>query len=321
MALMREDLKDSIGFYNFVQYIFFKQWNALKGYANKNGIQIIGDAPIFVAYDSADVWANPHLFNLDQDGYPLEVAGVPPDYFSKSGQLWGNPTYNWDEHMNTNYSWWIARIKKQLETCDMIRIDHFRGFESYYSIPFGSIDAKKGKWIKGLGADFFNCLIKELGTLPIIAEDLGIITEEVTRLVQSFDLPGMKVLQFAFDNSKNNPYLPHNYDKNCVVYTGTHDNDTTVGWYNTANESEKDLFRRYISTDGISPSWDLIRLAIASTATYAVYPLQDVLCLDSNSRMNTPGVESGNWKWRYTENMLLDSHSQNLKYLTELFKR
>ena len=242
-------LSDKIEFYSFLQFMFYRQWGALKDYANRNGIGIIGDIPIFTAWDSADVWENPNLFDLDKNGFPAESAGVPPDYFSPKGQLWGTPLYNWSQHKKTGYSWWISRIKNCLKLADTIRIDHFRGFESFYCIPKGMEDATVGKWRKGPGTDFFAALKKELKSLPFIAEDLGIITPEVTSLRLSAGLPGMKILQFAFDDSTNNSYLPHNYEKNCVVYTGTHDNDTTRGWYESAPEYSRDYMRRYMITD------------------------------------------------------------------------
>ena len=318
---MKTKLSKPIDYYKFLQFKFFEQWNNVKKYANKKEIEIIGDIPIFVAYDSADVWANQKLFDLDEKGFPTQVAGVPPDYFSQTGQLWGNPLYNWDEHKNEGYDWWIKRIKSLLSTADIIRIDHFRGFESFYAIPFGNEDATVGKWLKGPGKKLFDAIKKEIGTLPIIAEDLGIITPKVTKLRESVNLPGMKILQFAFDDSENNAYLPHNFEKNCVVYTGTHDNDTTIGWYKSTTGESKDYFRRYMNTDGSSPEWDLIRLAQASSANTAIYPLQDVLSLDETARMNTPGVKADNWQWRYTASMLKEEYAQRLCYLSKLFRR
>ena len=314
-------LKNEIEFYNFLQFEFFSQWTSLKKAANLSDISIIGDMPIFTAWDSADVWENQELFYLDPEGFPTKVAGVPPDYFSKTGQLWGNPLYNWENHKKSGFKWWLNRIKVCLKTADIIRIDHFRGFESYYAIDFGSADATKGKWEKGPGPEFFNAVKKNLSSLPFIAEDLGIITEEVEDLRDLTGLPGMKVLQFAFDDSENNPYLPHNYIKNCIVYTGTHDNDTTLGWYNSADENSKDAFRRYMNTNASDPSWDLIRLSFASCADTAIFPLQDVLRLGSWARMNTPGSSEGNWRWRYTSDMLNGELSEGLLYLNRIFKR
>ena len=316
-----KELSDEILYYKFLQFEFFEQWFELKNYANKKGISIIGDIPIFVAYDSADTWSNPQNYYIDSDGFPTVVAGVPPDYFSETGQLWGNPLYNWEEHKKNNYKWWISRISSVLSNVDIVRIDHFRGFESYWEIPFGEETAIKGKWVKGPREELFNTIRKKLGDLPIIAEDLGIITKEVSELRNELNFPGMKVLQFAFDDSDDNDYLPYNYDKNCVVYTGTHDNDTTLGWYNNASEIEKDKVRRYMNISGEDISWDLIRLAMSSTAVFSIFPLQDVLRLDSNSRMNTPSVADKNWRWRYTEDMLKEEYSNGLLYLTKLFHR
>lgn len=314
-------LSDSIQYYKFLQFYFSRQWLDLKAYANEAGISLIGDIPIFVAYDSADVWANPQNFYLDTDGFPIIVAGVPPDYFSATGQLWGNPLYNWAQHEKESYKWWISRIKTMLHMVDMIRIDHFRGFESYWAIPFGDKDATGGEWKQGPNAALFSAIEKELGTLPIIAEDLGIITDEVKQLRDTLGFPGMKVLQFAFDDSENNDYLPHNYDKNAVVYTGTHDNDTTVSWYEKASTAEQDRFRRYMNVDAHRPSWDLIRLAMSSTAVFSIFPLQDVLCLNGDYRMNMPSTASGNWQFRFKDDMLTQEHAKELAYLTNLFAR
>lgn len=314
-------LKNEINFYKFLQYIFFKQWNSLKLYAKEKGIEIIGDMPIFVAYDSSDVWSNKENYKLDIHGYPISVAGVPPDYFSETGQLWGNPIYNWDIHKKNNYRWWIDRISHLLTTVDYLRIDHFRGFESYWEIPFGDIDATGGKWIKGPGKDFFNSIIKSIDSLPIIAEDLGVITNEINALRDDFYLPGMKVLQFAFDDSKNNDYLPHNYVKNAVVYTGTHDNNTTNGWYKRATEIEKDNFRRYMNVNDDNPAWSLMRLASSSCANTVIFPLQDVIGLDEKSRFNTPGTSSDNWNWRFDFELIDENVKNHLKYITDLFKR
>ncbi len=321
IAKWKQKLKKETGYYAFLQFEFFRQWNQLKEYAHERNIKIVGDIPIFVAFDSADVWANPALFQLNEKGYPLCVAGVPPDYFSEKGQLWGNPLYLWENHKKENYAWWISRIQNTLATVDILRIDHFRGFESYWSIPFGDEDATGGQWVKGPGRELFESIRDKLGELPIIAEDLGIITEEVSDLRLSLGFSGMKVLQFAFDDSENNQHLPHNYDKNTVVYTGTHDNDTTYGWYRKTSEQEKDLFRRYMNVDGTEPHWDLIRLASASAADLAVFPLQDILGLDSAARMNTPSVAAGNWKFRYESEALTSDKAEHLRYLTELFRR
>lgn len=316
-----ETLKDDIEYYKFLQFEFFSQWIDLKKYANNNEIEIIGDIPIFVASDSADTWANKDLFHLDSNGYPTEVAGVPPDYFSETGQLWGNPLYDWEEHKKTGYSWWIKRIENTLKIVDILRIDHFRGFETYWSIPYGEKTAINGKWKKGPNRQIFDAINQKLGKLPIIAEDLGELTEEVYELRDCLEFPGMKILQFAFDTSKND-YLPHNYTTdNCLIYTGTHDNDTTIGWYNKLDNDTKDFLRRYLNVSGDDIAWDLIRLAFSSCARYAIIPIQDIMCLDAESRTNIPGKPEGNWQFRYTEDMLLDNMAEGLKYLSELFNR
>lgn len=321
---LKETLSEDIGYYKFLQFLFFTEWSSLKEYANEHGVRIIGDIPIFVSMDSADVWANQRLFQLDSKGYPLAVAGVPPDYFSETGQLWGNPLYNWPEHEKENFSWWILRIKSQLSSLDILRIDHFRGFEAYWSIPYGEKTAVNGRWIKSPGEQLFRAIEDELGKgLPIIAEDLGIITDEVTALREKFHFPGMKVLQFAFDSSAENVYLPHNFtDPGCVCYTGTHDNDTTLGWYHTLNEEarkEADLYTGIRTEEQIS--WGMIRLCMGSTAAYAVYPLQDVLSLGSEARMNTPGVAAGNWNWRFKKGALTPVLVERLRKLARLYGR
>ena len=314
-------LAQEIEFYKFLQFEFYKQWLDLKKYANKNDIKIIGDIPIFVAADSVDTWVNKNLFRLDQNGFPLEVAGVPPDYFSKFGQLWGNPLYNWENHKEGNYHWWINRIKKTLETVDILRVDHFRGFDSYWSTKFGEETSIKGKWMKGPGKSIFNEIKKQLPSAKIIAEDLGELNESVIMLRDAYNLPGMKILQFAFGN-KDNSYLPHNYENNnFVVYTGTHDNDTIIGWYNSCNEQIKDYIRRVLNVSGEEINWDIIRYAISSSAKYSIIPIQDILGLDSEGRMNTPGKAMGNWQFRFANNQLNTAISERLKYLCELFNR
>ncbi len=320
-ALMRH-FKDEAGYYKFIQFIFFTQWDELKTYAHDNGIRIIGDIPIFVSPDSADTWANKELFQLNEKGYPLAVAGVPPDYFSATGQLWGNPLYDWDVHKATGYAWWIRRIKNQLKLVDFLRIDHFRGFEAYWSVPYGRKTAVRGKWLKGPGADLFNAICQALGNdLPIFAEDLGVITPEVEALRDQFHFPGMKVLQFAFDDVEENNFLPHLYTPNCICYTGTHDNDTTAGWYASASEASKDKVRRYMNCDGGMVARDFIRTAMGSVARYVIFPLQDALWLGSEARMNTPGTPSGNWSWRYTHDMLSPELAKDLEDLTILYGR
>ena len=316
-------LADEIEYHSFLQFIFFKQFAELKLYAAKNDIKIIGDMPIFVAFDSADCWGNKDLFQMDADGTPYAVAGVPPDYFSEDGQLWGNPLYNWEMHKKSGYTWWLSRIAKAMECCDYLRIDHFRGFESYWAVPYAAKTAKKGKWVTGPGRDFFDAIKKRLGDIPIITEDLGIITPAVENLRDELGLPGMKVLQFGFDNTAGNTHLPHNYTtSNIVAYTGTHDNDTTAGWYAAAGEDDRDQFRRYFNVDGANAPWDLIRAAFMSSANMAITPIQDVLSLDSYYRMNTPGTLGGNWRFRLRANSMQDAaHGEALRYLSKLSDR
>lgn len=306
----------------FLQYIFQKQWQAVKAYANEKGISVIGDAPIFVSYDSADVWAHQKLFRLDSKGFPTCVTGVPPDYFSETGQLWGNPHYAWREHEKTDFAWWLSRIQKNLQDVDILRIDHFRGFSACWEVAFGAEDARGGKWASAPGETFFTLLKEKLGSpLPLIAEDLGIITDEVAALRNFAGLPGMRILQFAFGQEKNNPYLPHCYDKNTVVYTGTHDNDTTNGWYQAATEQEKDHYRRYLNVDGSNAAWDFIRLALSSPADTAILPLQDVLSLGTEHRMNIPGTTKGNWGFTFSFDWWQEGFSEGLRYLSALFGR
>ncbi|MDR1664964.1 MAG: 4-alpha-glucanotransferase [Clostridiales bacterium] len=319
---MAKRLSDEIDFHKFLQYEFFREWRLLKEYANENGIGVVGDIPIFVAMDSADVWAEPGLYHLDEYGRPKEVAGVPPDYFSETGQLWGNPLYHWEAHKKSGYEWWIKRVASVLKTVDAVRIDHFRGFEAYWAVPYGEKTAVNGKWKKGPGKDLFDAMKKKLGELPIIAEDLGVITEKVNRLRKGLKLPGMRVLHFAFSPDGKNAFMPHNIDDtDTVIYTGTHDNDTTVGWYAAAPEAERDYLRRYLNVSGEDVAWDLIRLAYSSTAKYAVVPVQDVLNLGTEHRMNYPGEPSGNWQFRYTAGMLTEEHAERLAYLSQLYNR
>lgn len=322
---LRNTLKEQIGFYQFLQFIFYKEWLALKTYANEHGIRIIGDIPIFVSMDSADVWANQHLFQLDTNGFPLKVAGVPPDYFSATGQLWGNPLYAWENHEKDGFSWWISRIRHQLRSLDILRIDHFRGFESYWAVPYEEKTAINGEWVPAPGYELFHAIQEELGDeLPIIAEDLGIITPEVEALRRSFHFPGMKVLQFAFDNLGENDYLPYRFTTpDCVCYTGTHDNDTTLGWYRTLNQDCQRRIRRYTrcTDDETRISRELIAAALGSIARYVIFPLQDVLGYGSWARMNTPGTASGNWSWRFTEGALRDELAESLREDTILYGR
>lgn len=305
----------------FRQFIFSRQWTALRAYAAEKGVRIIGDIPIFVAYDSADVWAHPGLFCLDGEGKPTVVAGVPPDYFSPTGQLWGNPLYRWDAHAADGYAWWVERLRALLQLVDMARLDHFRGFSGYWEVPAGSPTAEHGQWVAGPGMDFFRVVFLALGDLPIIAEDLGEITPDVIALRDDLGLPGMEVLQFAFSGDPDNPFLPHNYTANCVVYTGTHDNDTTRSWYETAPEKEREFCRRYLARDRHDIAWDMIRAAWASVAGLAVAPMQDVLSLGSEARMNFPGQEAGNWAWRMSEDALSESLRVRLAELNWLYGR
>lgn len=324
-AAIREILtteRELINYQKFLQYCFHNQWLALKDYANKNGIQIIGDIPYYTAYDSSDVWAASKYFELDQSGKPLRVAGVPPDYFSEDGQLWGNPLYKWEKLRLDEYSWWIKRIQKTLRLVDFIRLDHFRGFESFWAIPASSNTAKKGVWEKGPGIDFFNTIKKKLGKLPIIAEDLGDITEEVELLRRQAGLHGMKVLQFAFDGNPHNPYLPYNIFPDSVTYTGTHDNDTSIGWYNSLSSEHKIFVHNFLGCDGASVFLQLfLRLAFGSPSRLCIIPFQDVLGLGTGHRMNTPGTGSGNWKWRFTADQICKEKLQNIRDLTSVFGR
>ena len=323
-ATLREALAihtNEIAFWKFCQWQFFAQWARLKAYANARGIEIVGDMPIFVAPHSADVWAHPNLFVLDKQGHPDVVAGVPPDKFSDAGQRWGNPLYQWPTHAADGYQWWVKRMRHALALYDMVRIDHFRGFESYWEIPADAKSAVKGRWRPGPEAALFHAMRKQLGKLPILAEDLGIITPEVTALREELGLPGMRILQFAFDFNPNNTYLPHNYTSNTVVYTGTHDNDTTRGWWNSLPEHERDLVRRYLSVSGDWIHWDMIRTAQASVAALAVTPMQDVLGLDSAHRMNRPGIGEGSWEWRFNWSQVAHWHAQHLAEMTQLYGR
>jgi 4-alpha-glucanotransferase len=310
-------------FHAYMQWLFFRQWRALKEYANERGIRIIGDIPIFVAYDSADVWANPEIFALNDEGHATAVAGVPPDYFSATGQLWGNPLYRWDVLKRRGYDWWIERFRTTLTLVDIARLDHFRGFAAYWEVPAGEETAINGRWVDGPGADLFAAVRDALGGLPIIAEDLGVITPDVEALRDDLGFPGMKVLQFAFGGSPDDPYLPHNYERHCVVYTGTHDNDTTAGWWSTLGDMDRHNARRYVARDlnEGSVSWDFIRLALASVAEMAIIPIQDVFAFGSEARMNTPGRPSGNWSWRYTPDMLTLELVGRLRDITALYGR
>jgi 4-alpha-glucanotransferase len=321
IANWSKKLAKEIALHKFLQFLFFRQWLELKAYANEHEVRIIGDAPIFVAFDSADVWANSNLFFLNKDGSPTVVAGVPPDYFSETGQRWGNPLYRWRVMAEDGYTWWADRLQSTFTQVDIVRLDHFRGFDAYWEIPASEPTAVIGRWVKGPGHHFFQTMRNKLGNLPIIAEDLGVITRTVRELRDAFEFPGMKILQFAFGGEKNSTFLPHTFTSNCVVYTGTHDNETTVGWYQNAGIEEQDHVRRYISSDGHDIAWDLIRMAYSSVADTAVVPMQDLMKLDNKSRMNFPGKVGGFWQWRYTSEMLNGEIARRLRRITELYGR
>lgn len=312
---------DEINLWKFCQWRFACQWACLKRYANERGVQIVGDMPIFVAYHSADVWANPDLFELDADGRLLCVAGVPPDYFSETGQHWGNPLYRWKNHEQSGYQWWIARLRHSIKQADWVRIDHFRGFAAYWEIPVGETTAINGRWVKGPGAKLFHALKHEIGNLPIIAEDLGVITPDVTKLRIQFGLPGMKVLQFAFGDEADHLFLPHNYEPDTVAYTGTHDNDTSIGWWATASARERSFAQHYFGCDGRSIQWDMMRTLSASVADRVIFPMQDVLGLAGEHRMNFPGKPEGNWGWRFSWDQVQPWHGKTLAAMSAVHGR
>lgn len=318
-----EMLEDEIGYWVFIQYEFFKQWQELKRYVNAQGIQFIGDMPIYVASDSADIWAKPEMFKLGEDRRPLVVAGCPPDAFSEEGQLWGNPIYDWDYLEQTQYNWWMQRIRESLKLYDIIRIDHFRGFESYWEVPSKEKTAKNGQWIKGPGIQLFNTIKEKLGEVQIIAEDLGYLTEEVRKLREQTGYPGMKVLQFAFDCSGKSDYLPHYYNKNCVVYTGTHDNDTIMGWIeSTGDEEEVENAKKYFKLDITEGyHWGMIRGAWSSVADLAITQMQDLLGLGNETRMNYPSTLGENWRWRMREGAIDKKLMNKLYELTKMYGR
>ncbi len=316
-----EELAEAIYIQKYAQFTFFEQWFALKEYANSRGIRIFGDIPIFVSLDSADVWANPHLFHLDENLSPEIVAGVPPDYFSETGQRWGNPLYRWDRMQEQNFSWWLARFRWNLAQTDLVRIDHFRGFQACWAIPAEEETAIRGVWTPVPGAKFFEVLGRELGSIPVVAEDLGLITPEVEELRDRFAFPGMKVLQFAFGSGPENPYLPHNIPRRSVIYTGTHDNDTTLGWWKSLSPRERDEIRAYMGTSGRDMPWELIRLAMASVADLCIFPLQDILALDGSARMNKPGQPGANWAWRFLPQALGEEMKHRLNELSRIYGR
>ena len=314
--------REEIYFWVFTQYFFSKQWLKLKAYANDNGINIIGDLPIYISEDSSDIWGSPHLFNLDENLFPITVSGCPPDAFSTKGQLWGNPIYNWKALEEENYKWWIERFKYSFELYDILRIDHFRGFEAYWEVDYNRENAVVGKWTKGPGIKLFNKLKEELGELNIIAEDLGFLTEDVENLLEETGFPGMKVLQFAFDSREESDYLPYNYDKNCVVYTGTHDNSTINGWFKNANKEDMEYAIKYLKLnydEGLN--WGIIRGAWSSTAFLSITTMQDILGHGDYARMNIPSTVGGNWTWRMEKSELNDEIVNKLKNLTKLYGR
>ena len=320
----KKELEEECNFYEFLQYEFHEQWTKVKEYAHKKGIQIVGDVPIYVAFDSADTWANPELFQLDEKNLPLGVAGCPPDAFSATGQLWGNPLYNWAYHKKTGYDWWLKRIAYCFDLYDIVRIDHFRGFDEYYSIPYGNETAVDGTWMPGPGMDLFRTIEEKLGKLNIIAEDLGFLTESVLQMLSDSGFPGMKVVQFAFDPNGGSAYLPHNYPENSVVYTGTHDNDTTRGWYHSTDKAIRDFAKEYMNAQRLDEddlAWDFIRLAMSSIANLCVTPMQDLLNLDGKARINVPSTLGGNWTWRMEKGQFDEKTVERLKRMTWLYER
>lgn len=332
LSQAREHLQSEIQAQKFYQFLFFRQWSELKSYANEKDIRIVGDVPIFVALDSADVWCNPREFKLNEDGSPKVIAGVPPDYFSKTGQLWGNPIYNWERMQSEGFRWWIERVRFALKTVDIVRVDHFRGFAAAWEVPGGDKTAENGRWVNVPGKELFRALQNALGELPVMAEDLGVITPDVEELRDSFGFPGMRILQFAFGGDTKNHDLPHNYIQNSVAYTGTHDNDTTVGWFHsqagagsTRDESqisrEHEFCMEYLKSDGNEIQWDFIRAVWASVADTAMTPMQDLLGLGNDARMNLPASNAGNWQWRFRKDDLSDEIAARLRRLTEIYGR
>lgn len=324
LATCREKFADEVRFYQFQQYLFDEEWTALKAYANQNGIKIVGDIPIYVAFDSSDAWANPELFQFDEKSTPTAVAGCPPDGFAATGQLWGNPLYDWEYHKKTKYAWWMKRLKGCFKRYDVLRIDHFRGFDEYYAIPYGHKTAEHGKWMPGPGYDFFRVMKEELGEREIIAEDLGFLTPSVIELVKKTGYPGMKILQFAFDSREESDYLPHNYTRNCVVYTGTHDNETTEGWYESLSAPDRVYCQKYLGLHGSKKatiSREMIRQAMCCVADTAIIPMQDYLGLGDEARMNTPSTLGNNWKWRMKAGAFTDALAREIYGLANLYGR
>jgi 4-alpha-glucanotransferase len=321
LAAAARELAPRLGFWRFVQWCFDRQWAALRAHAHQRGVQIVGDAPIFVAFHSADVWAHPELFDLDEAGRPRVVAGVPPDFFSAVGQRWGNPLYRWKAHAQDDFAWWVRRIRHAFERVDLLRIDHFRGFAACWEIPAGEATAVNGRWVPGPGERLFKAVARALGPMPIIAEDLGVITPDVDALRRRFAFPGMRILQFAFSGNPQDRYLPHNHEPDSVVYTGTHDNNTVAGWWAEAGEAERHFARGYLATDGHEMPWTMIRAACASVADTAIVPMQDVLALGAECRMNLPGQGSGWWRWRLQWSQVHPWHAQRLAELCRLYGR
>lgn len=328
MRYYQDLLKEEIDFHKFLQFIFFTQWLELKNYANERQIKIIGDIPIFISNDSSDAWSQRELFEINEEGYPIKVAGVPPDFFSETGQYWGNPHYRWDKMEQDDFKWWRNRFEMLLKQVDIIRIDHFRGFEAYWEIPGDATTAVHGRWVKAPGRKLFQTIEKYLGKLPIIVEDLGVITQEVIDLKNEFDFPGMKILQFTFGRGAEERFLPHSYEENSVVYTGTHDNNTLVGWYCESLQTQPEAMaqlRKYFGIDKeVSPDeicWSLIQVAFQCKSNIAIVPMQDLICLDSEARMNIPSTIGGNWEWRFTKNQITDDIALRLAELSELSNR
>lgn len=321
LARARRELAEPIRYHQLLQHWFDTQWQALRGHAHAAGIDLVGDLPIFVAHDSADVWAHPELWQLDPQGQPRAVAGVPPDYFSATGQLWGNPLYDWERMAEDGYAWWAARCRALLRRVDRIRLDHFRGFAAYWAVSAGALTAEHGRWVPGPGRAFFAAMQRQLGRLPLLAEDLGVITPDVVELREHFGLPGMKILQFAFDSGEENDYFPHRYGANCIVYPGTHDNDTAAGWYQHAKRADRELMAEYVGKSTLlEPHWELIRLGHASVANSSLVALQDLLGLGSEARMNLPGTASGNWAWRW-DGSLPEAIGARFRRMTRLYDR
>lgn len=324
LAYYEEKCKDEILFQKYLQYEFSRQWKQLKGYANKKGIEIIGDVPIYVAFDSADSWSHPELFQFDENNIPIEVAGCPPDGFSATGQLWGNPLYDWEYHKQTGYEWWISRIEYSRQLYDVVRIDHFRGFDEYYAIPYGDATAENGRWKQGPGYDIFKAISDKLGDMKIIAEDLGYLTESVIELVHKTGYPGMKIIQFAFDSRESGDYMPYHYGKNSVVYTGTHDNNTICGWYEGISEEDRRLSAEYFGKTELKEdeiAWSFIRLAQSTTPDTCIIPLQDYLGLGEEARLNTPSVLGGNWNWRFLPGAVDDELVKRIRRVCEIYGR